>query len=112
MVCRWLTASPSPRRGNQDLPIAGERDQRDVARLSGFEPHCGAGSDIEAHATGLLALELQGRVGFEKMVMRANLNWSVAAVGDGNRHSLASRIELDLAVLDELFARDHVTSPI
>src|SRR3954463_7352311 len=58
-------------------------------------------------APGFLAIELQRRVGLEKMVVRADLDRAVAGVGDRQRHGLAAGIELDLAVLDEEFAGDH-----
>src|ERR1700722_4159525 len=94
-----------------DLSAAHERNQRDLARLSRLESHSGAGGDIEAHATDFFALELQRRIGFGKMVVRADLNRSVAAVGDGDRYRLTVRIELDLAVRNEHFAGDHHTPP-
>src|SRR5258706_5122372 len=94
-----------------DRSLARERDQGNLARLSRLKPHRGAGGDVEAHAAGLLALELQGRIGLEEMVVRADLDRSVAAVGDGDLRRLAPRIELNLAVLDEHFAGGHSSSP-
>src|SRR5258707_1224384 len=47
------------------------------------------------------------RVGFEEMVMRADLDRAIAGIGDRQRHRLAAGVELDLAVLDEEFTGDH-----
>ena len=78
-----------------------------VAGLAGLEADGGAGGDVEAHAAGFFAVEFQRRVGFEEVVVRADLDRAVAGVGDGERHRLAAGIEFDLAVLDEEFAGDH-----
>src|SRR4051812_2330711 len=51
--------------------LAGHGDELDVAGLAGFEADRRAGGDVEAHAAGLLAVELQRRVGLEEMVVRA-----------------------------------------
>src|SRR6185437_15711746 len=81
--------------------LAGERDELDVAGLAGLEADSGAGGDIEAHAAGFLAVELQRGVGFEEMVVRADLDWAVAGVCHCQCCRLAAGVELDLAVLDE-----------
>src|SRR6187402_684398 len=94
-----------------DDALASQRDELHVAGLPRLEPHGGAGGDIEPHAAGFLAVEFQRRVGFEKMVVRADLDRTIAAVGDGERHRLAAGIEFDLAVLDEEFAGDHLVLP-
>src|SRR4029450_7175919 len=84
------------------------RDELDVAGLAGLEADGGAGGDVEAHAAGLFALELQCGIGLEEMIVRAHLNGTVAGIGHRQRHGLAAGIELDVAVLDEEFAGDHV----
>src|SRR5262249_17338655 len=94
-----------------DRSLAGERHQRHLARLSRLETHGGAGGDVESHAARLFAIEFQRRVGLEEMIMRADLDRPVAAVGDGQRHRLAAGIGLDLAVLDEHLAGDHRRTP-
>ena len=40
-----------------DDALAGERDERDLARLAGLEAHRGAGGDIESHASRERAIE-------------------------------------------------------
>src|SRR5439155_23504794 len=95
-----------------DDALAGERYQLHVAGLSRLEPHRGAGRDIEPHAARLLAVEFKGRIGLEEVVMRADLDRSVAGVGDRERHRLAAGIEFDLAVLDEEFTWDHLSSSV
>src|SRR5712671_328024 len=93
-----------------DDTLARERHELHVAGLAGLEPHRRAGGDIEPHAAGFLAVEFQRRVGFEEMVMRADLDRAIAGIGDRQRHRLAAGIEFDLTVLDEEFAGDHFSS--
>src|SRR6185312_10174240 len=90
-----------------DGTLAGERDERHLARLPRLEAHRRAGGDGEPHAARLLPLELQGRIGLEEMIMRADLDRPVAGVGDSERHRLSPGIQLDLAVLHEQFTGDH-----
>src|ERR1700730_14778944 len=84
-----------------DDALAGERHQLHVARLPRLEPHRGAGGDIEPHAARLFAVELQRRIGLEEMVVRADLDRTVAGIGNGQCYRLAAGSKFDLAVLDE-----------
>src|SRR6516162_10109113 len=90
-----------------DGALARERHELNLARLSGLEPHRRAGGDIEPHAARFFAVEFQRRIGLEEMIVRADLDRTIAGIGDRQRHGLAARIELDLAVLDKAFAGDH-----
>src|SRR5262249_40722981 len=90
-----------------DRALAGERNERDLARLPRFKAHRGASGDIEPHPARLFAVEFQRRIGLEEMIMRADLDRPVAGIGDRQRGRLATGIELDLAVLDEHFTGDH-----
>jgi hypothetical protein len=49
-----------------------------VSRLPRFEPHRGAGRDVEPHAAGFFPVELQRRIGLEEMIVRADLNRAIA----------------------------------
>src|SRR5262249_196340 len=91
-----------------DDALAGERDQGDAARLARLEPHGRAGRNVEPHAARLLAIELERRIGFKEMIVRADLDRPVAGIGDAQRDQLAALVELDLAILDEELAGDHV----
>src|SRR5579871_1653552 len=88
-------------------PRSIQRHQPDLPGLPRLKPHRGTRGDVEAHAPGLRAVELQGWVGLEEMVMAADLDRPVAGVGDGERHGLAAGVELDVAGLREDFAGDH-----
>src|SRR5262244_3533139 len=90
-----------------DGALAGERNERDLARLPRFKAHRGAGGDIEPHAARFLAVEFQRRIGLEEMIMRADLDRPIAGIGDRQAQRLAAGIELDLAVLDEHLTGDH-----
>src|ERR1700737_3369570 len=90
-----------------DHPLASERDQRDLAGLTGLEAHGRAGGDIEAHTSRSLAIEPQLWIGLEEMVVRADLDRPIATIGDREGNRLAASIELDLTFLDQHFAGDH-----
>src|SRR5882757_11394312 len=93
-----------------DDALACERDELHVAGLARLEAHRGAGGDVEPHAAGASAIEFQRRIGFEEMIVRADLDRTVAGIRHRQRHRLATGVELDLAVLDEEFAGDHFSS--
>src|SRR5579859_3419949 len=84
-----------------DGSLSRERDQMNLAGLARLEPHRGAGGDIEPHAACFLAVEFQRRIGFEEMIVRADLDRAIAGVSDRERCRFAAGIEFDLAVLDE-----------
>src|SRR5262245_34246084 len=86
---------------------AGEWHQVDFAGLARLEAHRRAGSDIEAAAARLGAVELQGRVGLGEVVMRADLDRPVAGVGHGEGDGSAPGVELDVAVQSDDLAWDH-----
>src|SRR5262247_1706253 len=90
-----------------DRTLAGECHQRDLARLPGLEAHRGAGRDVEPHAARLGAVKLQRRIGLEEMIVRAHLDRPVAGIRHRQGDGLAAGVELDLAILDEVFAGDH-----
>src|SRR5690606_25423241 len=73
-----------------DLAIAGDFDELDIPRLARLEPDGSARGDIETKPLDARAIEGQGRVGFEKMVMAADLDRPVAGIGDSEGHRLAA----------------------
>src|SRR5579872_2266033 len=83
-----------------DGALARKRHELHVAGLAGLETDRGPRGDIEPHAAGLLAIELERRIGLEEMIMRSDLDRAITRVGYRQRHRLAAGIELDLAVLD------------
>src|ERR1700722_15025836 len=82
-------------------------DQRHLATLARLEAHCGAGWNVKAHAAGFGALEVQRRIGLEKVIVRTDLDRPIAAVGDGQRQRFAALVELDFARFYEIFTGDH-----
>src|SRR5207237_10098531 len=90
-----------------DDALAGERHELHVAPLPRLETHRGACRDVEPHAAGASAVELQRRIGLEEMIVRADLDRPIARIGNRQRHRLATGIELDLAVHDEHLSGDH-----
>src|SRR5262249_15940831 len=55
--------------------------------------------------------EGQGRVCLKEMIVRTDLDRPITRIGHRERHGLAAVVELDLAVLDEQFTRDHQMTP-
>src|SRR5580704_6984830 len=90
-----------------DRARAGNRDERHIARLSGLEAHGRASGDVEPHAARLFTVELECRIGFEEMVMRADLDWPVAGIRDSKRDALAALVDFDFARLNEILTGDH-----
>src|ERR1700719_3502595 len=84
------------------------RDQRHLAALAGLEAPRRSRCNIEAHATGFGAVELECWSGLEEVIVRADLNRPVAAVRDSERQRFAALVELDVAGLDEIFTGDHL----
>ena len=62
-------------------------------------------------AARLRAVEAQRGVGFEEVVVRADLDRPVAGVGHGQRERAAAGVEFDLAGLDDAFRRESWLSP-
>src|SRR5690242_17010105 len=91
-----------------DRALADERDERHLAALARLEAHRRAGRDVETHAAGFLALEMERRVGLEEMIMRADLDRPVAGVGHSQCHGLAAGVERDLALFDEHLTGNHL----
>src|ERR1700690_2937276 len=90
--------------------LAGHSDQRDIARLSWLEAHGSPRRDIEPHTARSVAIELQRRIGFEKVVVRTDLDGPIAGIGDGQRDGTTALVDLDFAGLDEHFAGNHAVT--
>src|SRR5262249_25464795 len=67
--------------------------------------------NIEAHSARFLAVERQRRVCLKEMIVRTDLDRPITRIGHRERHGLAAVVELDLAVLNEQFTRDHQITP-
>ena len=80
--------------------VAGDFDQTDSFGFTRFEPHGGAGGNIEAFAKSFLPVEAQLGVGFDEMIMAADLDGAIAKVAYGQRKRFASGVQLELARLD------------
>src|SRR5215471_7177542 len=96
----------SSRHPERDAP-AGERNERDVARLDGFEAQRRARGNVEPAAVGGLAVEPQRRVDFEEMRVGPDLDRTIARVLDAHAPRDAPRVQLDVAVTDEILAGNH-----
>ena len=57
-----------------------------VLRLARLEAHRGAGRNVEPHAVGGAAIEHERAVGLDEVIVAADLNRPIAAVGHGQLH--------------------------
>lgn len=80
------------------VAVPPKRHQPHLAGLPGLEADGRAGRDVKPQAEGAGAVEIQGLVNLEEMVMRADLHRPVAGVDHGQLDGLTSRGELDLAL--------------
>src|SRR5579875_484364 len=87
--------------------VAAQRNQTDFAGLAGFETDGGAGRDIKPHAARREPIELQGGVGFRKMIMAADLNGPIPRIRNHQCEPRQPGVELDVAGKSENFAGDH-----
>ena len=70
--------------------------------VAGLEADGGAGRDVESHAKGGAAVEVQGAVDLEEVGVGADLDRPVAGVGDFELKGAASGVQLDVAGLDDV----------
>ncbi len=84
--------------------IAGNFHQLDRLGFARLEPHGGARRNVEALAISLGAVESQRRVGFDEMVMAADLNRPVAEIGHGECDGVAAGIQFQFAFQDDASA--------
>ena len=61
-----------------DHLAAGDRDERDGFRVARLEAHRRARGNIEPLAVGFATIELQRGVGFDEVVMAADLDRTIA----------------------------------
>ena len=58
---------------------------------------------LEAEAAGSVTLKSKRRVGFEEVVMRTDLNRTVAGVGHAQRYPFTPGVEFDFSGFNEQF---------
>src|SRR5271154_3123061 len=90
----------------EDLAIPREGYQRHRARLARLEAHRGSRGDVQPHAVGDLAIEAQRIVGLEEVIVRADLDRTIAAIGHLERRGPAALVDLDVARGDFHFTWD------
>ena len=96
LALRDLEIAHDPPGKAEHPAMPGQVHQLDLATLPGFETHRCAGGDVQAHAATGVAVERQRVVGFEKVVMRADLDWPVATVGHLEAEGAPASVELCL----------------
>ena len=93
-----------------DRPAAAVRNQPDFLDVAGLEPHRRSAGQVEPHAVGLLAVEDEGPVGLEEVVVGADLHGPVARVVDGESDDRQARVKLEVRPIEEIFAGNHASA--
>ena len=96
----------APRRPGHDAGTD-ERDEVDVGDDPRLEAHGGAGRDVEAMAVCRRPIEGERRVGLGEVVVRADLDGTVARVLDPHRQHRTAGVDLDRVVGPGDLAGDH-----
>src|SRR5689334_12611823 len=65
--------------------VAANTDEIHSFAFAGLETNGRSSGNIQAHAVGFAAIKTQRRVRFDEMIMAADLNRTIAKVGDGKR---------------------------
>ena len=79
-----------------DALLAGIGYDLDLLAVARLEAHGCRGGDIEVHAEGCRAVELQVAVDLEEVEVRAHLYGAVARVADGDGSRAAAGVVLDV----------------
>ena len=77
--------------------VAGDINKADGLDVARLKSHRGAGGDIQPPAVGFGSIELQRRVGFDEVVVAADLDWAIAEVGDREFDRCAAGVQFKVA---------------
>src|SRR5262249_46143730 len=89
---------------------AGQSDKSYLLLFPRLEARRGTGRDIQAQAIGGVAIEMQGAVNFEEMVVAPDLNGTVARICHQQFHRRAARVGDNITRFEKEFARLHQLS--
>ena len=76
---------------------AGERDQPNFTGQTGLETHSRSSRNVQAMSKSSLPVEGESRVAFSKMIVAADLDRSVACIGNRKRNICPILVQNDLA---------------
>ena len=82
-------------------------NQLDLFRISRFEPHRGAGRDVQPRTVSGISIEIQSTIHLEEMAVRSNLDGAIPAICYGDAGCGAPPVGFDRFVPEEVFSRDH-----
>src|SRR5215510_1952227 len=86
-------------------------DQANFAGEARLEAHSCSRRNVQAIPKRSLSIKSEGRVGLSEMIMAADLNRSVACVGDTERYGRPILVQDDLASRRKNLARYHLNPP-
>jgi hypothetical protein len=84
-----------------EFTAAAEADKRHLFALTRFKANGRAGGNVEAHAERRRSIGVQRLVHFEEMIVRADLNRTIAGIDHGERGARPASGKLDFAFCGE-----------
>src|SRR5665213_3712054 len=88
-------------------PRSAEGYESHLLFLAGFKSHSGPGGHIEMHPSRLFTVERESSVHFEKVIMAADLNRTIACVANENRRLFPPGIGQNWFRSKHVFAWNH-----
>ncbi len=92
---------------SKHAPLAAKLDESNLFLFTGFEAHGCAGGNVQTHAVSGGAIENQGAIGFEEVVVTANLNRAVTSVLYQCGSDATIDVRFYVAWFDEVFTWVH-----
>jgi hypothetical protein len=93
-----------------DSSLAAKRDEVHFLFFAGFEADGRSGGDIEAHAARGGAVEFESGVHFEKMIVTADLNGTVASVANYQGTYRPAGVQFNFRTIEQELTRMHALS--
>src|SRR5262249_12955385 len=112
-LARVRIVQPAADQGIEPVHHAASRvgDQPDLLGVARLKTRRSAAGKVEPHAVGLRAVEDQRLVHLEEVIMGTDLHRPVAGVVDGERDDGSPRVELEIRLVKQVLARNHVLPP-
>ncbi len=90
-----------------DMPAPSIGHQRHGAGLARLEAHRRAGRNVQPEPAGHGTIKVQGRIGFKKMVVRADLDRPISGIGHGDLTGRPTDVQLQITLGNLNLAWNH-----
>ena len=91
----------------EDPSPATEVYERNFFLFSGLKSHRGAGRNVKSHASRYFPVKCEGAIGFEEVIVTADLNGTIARVFNQHGSDATSNVRFNLFWFDEVFTWVH-----